>query len=410
MAARKLSFPALRHPAFVTFWGGVVLTMMADNMEHVISYWVMYQKFQSAELGGFAVISHWLPFLLGSMTVSRLADRFDPRRFVVLGMTMFMIVSLSWAWLIATDGLQIWHAWILLTLHGVSGTLWNPAAMLLLYDVVPAEHLNSAVRLHASGRMLGMLLGPGVGNLMMLAMPPHLALLFNALFFLPLLIWALPRGRPWRIKPAHLRPGNSGLDDLLSTMREVGRHRTILYMMLLAGFACMLVGNSYQAQMPGFAALLGHADPGLAYSLLLGADAAGALTAGIVLEARSLLTPRPRTALVLGLIWCLALIGFALSTSYALVLPLLFIAGFVELSFFSMSQALVQMNAPPAMRGRVVGLYSLASAGMRTFSGLSVGVLGGLIGIRASLSGSAIAVMVLILMLLYFSSRPQEPL
>ena len=41
--------------------------MMADNIEHVISYWVAFEKFQSPTLGGFAVISHWLPFLLFSV-------------------------------------------------------------------------------------------------------------------------------------------------------------------------------------------------------------------------------------------------------------------------------------------------------------------------------------------------------
>ena len=409
MPAQKLSFPALRNPQFAAFLGSAVLAMMADNMEHVITYWVMYQRFQSAELGGFAVISHWLPFLLGSMTVSRLADRFDPRRFIVFGMTLFMCVSLAWAWLIATDTLQIWHAWVLLSLHGIAGTLWNPSTMLLLHDIVPAENLASAVRLNASGRMLGMLLGPAIGNLLMLTVSPTPALVMNALIYLPLLMWALPRGQRYRVKPAHLQPGNRGLDDLRLTLRAVGQHRTILYMVLLAGMASMLIGNSYQAQMPGFATLLGHADPGMAYTLLLGADAAGALTAGILLETRSLLTPHPRTALALGLVWCVALAGFALGTSYALVLPLLFIAGFVELSFFSMSQALVQMNAPPAMRGRIIGLYSLAGSGMRTFSGITVGVLGGFIGIRYSLAACATAVFLLILVLLYSSGRPQEP-
>ena len=44
---------------------------------------------------------------------------------------------------------------------------------------------------------------------------------------------------------------------------------------MLAGAASFFVGNSYQAQMPGFAHDLGHGDPGVAYTLLLGADAAG---------------------------------------------------------------------------------------------------------------------------------------
>ena len=48
------------------------LTMMADNVEHVISYWVAFQKFHSPALGGFAVVAHWLPFLVFSVAVGAL--------------------------------------------------------------------------------------------------------------------------------------------------------------------------------------------------------------------------------------------------------------------------------------------------------------------------------------------------
>ena len=54
--------------------------MMADSIEHVISYWMLFQKFQSPELGGFAVISHWVPYLLFSVWSGALTDRHDPRR------------------------------------------------------------------------------------------------------------------------------------------------------------------------------------------------------------------------------------------------------------------------------------------------------------------------------------------
>ncbi len=54
--------------------------MVADNIEHVISYWVIFQAFHSPTLGGFAVISHWLPFLLFSVYTGTLADRFDCRK------------------------------------------------------------------------------------------------------------------------------------------------------------------------------------------------------------------------------------------------------------------------------------------------------------------------------------------
>ena len=127
--------------------------------------------------------------------------------------------------------------------------------------------------------------------------------------------------------------------------------------------------------------------------MLLAADAAGALLAGIALEGRNLLPPRARTAIVLAMLWCCALAGFALSTRYPLALVLLFAAGFFELSFNTMAQTLVQLHAPVDMRGRVLGLFNMASLGLRAFSGVSVGVIGGLIGVHWSLALSATVVL-----------------
>ena len=74
-----------------------------------------------------------------------------------------------------------------------------------------------------------------------------------------------------------------------------------------------------------------------------------------------------------------------------MAITLLFVAGFVELAFNSMAQSLVQLNAPAELRGRVMGVFAMSANGMRTFSGLSVGLLGASIGIHNSLSFSAAA-------------------
>ena len=50
------SFAAMRHPGFRAQFTTFVLAMMADNIEHVISYWVVFQKFHSPALAGFAVL------------------------------------------------------------------------------------------------------------------------------------------------------------------------------------------------------------------------------------------------------------------------------------------------------------------------------------------------------------------
>lgn len=405
--APHLSFAALRHPGYRLYFFTTALAMMADNIEHVISYWVIFEKFRSPELGGFAVISHWVPFLLFSVYSGYLADRFDPRRVIQLGMGLFIAVSLAWGTLFITDTLEVWHACVLLVIHGFAGVLWGPASQILIYDIVGPAHLQSAVRLNATARWLGVFLGPAVGGALMLALGPPIGILVNALIYLPIVLWLWTAPYGPRFRKDHRPPPRPvrGLGDIAGTIRDVAGNRTIMIMVLLAGCASFFIGHGYQAQMPGFAHGLGKNDVGLLYSMLLGANAGGAFIAGIVLESRGLLPPNPRTALVLASAWCLAIVGFAASGAYVLALALLFVAGFLELSFNAMAMTLVQLHAPTEIRGRVIGLYTMSAFGLRAFSGVTIGVVGGLIGIHWSLALSAMVLLGITITLLAFSAR-----
>jgi MFS family permease len=401
------SFAAFRHPGFRMYFFGTATAMLADNIEHVISYWVIFQKFHSPALGGFAVISHWAPFLLFSVYSGALADRFDPRRIVQLGMLIFMSVSVAWGVLFLTDSLQEWHARTLLIIHGVAGVLWGPASQLLLHDIVQPAELTSAVRLGATARYLGMLTGPAVGGVLLIAFGPAHGILINALIYLPMILWLwnAPYGPKFRKGASGAGPAVRGFADLVATFRSIRNNPTVLCMVFLAALAALFVGNAYQAQMPGFASDLGHGDPGVSYSMLLAADAAGALAAGFVLESRGLLHPAARTALLLAMAWCIALGAFAVVHIYPVALALLFAAGFLELSFNSMAQALVQLSAPAAIRGRVIGVFSMAAGGMRVFSGVTVGIIGGLIGIHYSLPLSAAVLLITISILMWLAPK-----
>lgn len=400
-AAKPRAFVALRHRGYRGFFLSFAGAMMADSIEHVISYWVIFEKFQSPALGGFAIVSHWVPFLAFSMYAGAMADRMDPRRMIQLGMALYMGVSLAWGALILTDTLEMWHAMALLTIHGIAGVLWGPPSMVLLHHVVPTEDLQSAVRLNATSRQLGFIAGPAIGGVILLIFGPAYGLMVNALLYVPTILWL--RRAPYSPEQAGARaPLTFG--GLKSALRSIAGHRTLMSMILLAGGASMFVGTAYQAQMPGFAHALGHQDADLSYSMLLGADAVGALTAGILLESRGWLAPNPRTAMVLAMLWCGALIAFAASPMYVLSLGLLFVAGFLELSFNSMAQTLVQLQAPKDIRGSVIGLFTTASLGLRSVSGLTVGVMGAAVGIHVSLAGSAL-VLLLISVVLYLRAR-----
>ncbi|MBR0718226.1 MFS transporter [Bradyrhizobium liaoningense] len=375
-----------------------VLAMMADNVEHVISYWVVFQKFHSPTLGGFAVLSHWLPFLLFSVAVGGLADRFDPRRIIQCGMLLFIVASAGWGIFFLTDTLQMWHAMLLLVIHGCAGVLWQTPNQLLLFDIVGPADLPSAVRLNAMARYLGILVGPAVGGVIMLGLGPAHGIILNTLFYLPMLLWLF--WAPTSGKSATPRRfAVRGLADIVRTIRDIAKQPVLTSMTWLAGLTSFMIGNAYHAQMPGFAGDLGHGDPGVSYSVLLAADAGGAVLAAIALESWGRLKPSPRTAILLAIIWSLTLFAFATVGIYGLAIALLFAAGFFELSFNTMAQALVQINAPADSRGRVVGLFNMAGLGMRAFSGLTVGVVGAWIGIHWSLGVSAAVLFGLLLVL-----------
>jgi hypothetical protein len=73
----------------------------------VISYLIAFEKLHSQALGGFAVLAHWLPYLGTSVWVGSLNDRYDSRRIIQIGMTLFITASPGWGYFFVTDTLTI---------------------------------------------------------------------------------------------------------------------------------------------------------------------------------------------------------------------------------------------------------------------------------------------------------------
>jgi sugar phosphate permease len=86
--------------------------------------------------------------------------------------------------------------------------------------------------------------------------------------------------------------------------------------------------------------------------------------------------------------------------SYRLAVALLILAGLFNVAYTSMAQTLVQLLAPPRLRGRIVGLFNTSMWGLRAGSGVTIGVLGAAIDIHRSLAINAIVVALIALALL----------
>jgi len=405
--ATPVRFAALHAPDYRRYFALSLLAMTADNIEHVISYWVMFQKFHSPTLAGFAVISHWVPFLLFSVFTGALADRYDCRRLIQLGQALFMLASLTWGVLFVTDTLRVWHAAAILLIHGAAGVVLGPAAQLIIHDMVGPSGLPSAIRLNASARYLAILLGPAIGGGLMLVLGPARGILFNVLLYVPFSVFLLIVRYTGHDRRAGAPPPmRFGLGETWQLFRGLSDRRLVT-MIVLGGATSFFVGNAFQAQMPEYAHDLGADEAGGWYSVLLAGNAAGAIIATVALETFGVLRPSARTAILCALAWAVTIGLFPMATSYPVAVTLLVLAGVFNLAFTSMAQTLVQVLAPLPIRGRVIGLFNTAILGLRAGSGVTVGVLGALINVHASLELSAAAVVAVTLILLVREARVQ---
>ncbi|MFI7589062.1 MFS transporter [Spongisporangium articulatum] len=388
MSAVPARFAALRNRDCRYFLIGGMVSMAADNIEHVITYWVLWQHFHSSALVAFEVLSHWLPFLFFSVQAGALADRFDCRRVIQVGQLMFMAVSAAWAVLFATGSLTMWAACALLVVHGCAGTIWGPADQLMLHDFVGPGELASAVRLNATFRSLGLVIGPALGSVLLIGLGPAWGIAVNILFYLPLTLFLLVTRYTGHTRDESPRVRVSAW-QALRVVQDVAGDRVLVSMIALAGLGSFFIGIAFQSVMPVFAADLNPAHSDNAYGVLLFALGAGGVVGGLVLEVAGRIPLTVRSAVVATLLFGGTTLWFATTGDYVLAVALLAIGSAANLAALSVTMTVVQLRAPADRRGRVIGLFNVSANGLRFGSGLTVGLFSGLVGVHWSLGLSS---------------------
>jgi MFS family permease len=372
---RSHRFPALHVPHFRLYAAAALLSMAADNVEHVIGYWVIWQLTHSPFWLGYAVVAHWLPFTLFSFYSGSLADRSDCRRLIQISQGLYILASFGWGFLYLTGSLEIWHVAILLLIHGVAGLIFTPSSMLIIHEMVGEEKLVSAISLNAALRPIATTIGPAVAGLLMATVGPGWGFIANMFIYVPLSLAILYL--PYR--GATAKPtSQKGWSFIVEGVRTVRESPMIVAMLGVVAATSFLLGNAFQVLMPAFADRLEVAETG--YSILLAANGMGAIIGGILLGWIGTTRLRPIMVTAAVLIWSVLLSIFSLSNVYLVSLALLCLVGVTQIIFVSMSQSIVQTWARPAVRGRVIGVYNFAAHGTRVLSGFVLGSLATLLG------------------------------
>jgi MFS family permease len=340
-----------RHPAYVRYWFARVASGFAFQMLSVAAGWQIYDLTHRVFDLGLIGLVQFVPSLLLVLPAGHIADHYDRRRIVL---ACVIVECLAIALLaVASARSNFGEMAILATLFaiGVARAVEFPTAMALAPALVPAGLFPRAAAAGAAAAQTAMIAGPALGGFVYVA-GAHVVYGIAALLFLAaaFLISSVRYERPPQPRePPTLRSLFAGMTFMRAQPVVFGAISLDLFAVLLGGATALL---------PVFARDILHTGPwGL--GLLRAAPAAGALILSVWLSRHAL---ERRVGMVMfGSVagFGVATLVFALSTSFALSLAALFALGALDMISMVIRGALVQLETPDAMRGRVSAINAI---------------------------------------------------
>lgn len=358
---------ALRYRDFRLYAVGSFLSALGAQMQAVAVGWELYERTHSALALGLMGLAAFLPALLLALPAGHLADRFNRKTLVIIGLAAAVACSLGLA------AVSHWHGPILLTyaflsLGAAAGAFQGPASSAIQPQLVPAEVFANAAIWNSSRWQFASVAGPALGGVLIAtqksATPVYVLDAMCGALFLVLMTRL-------RVPPREGTSERMDWQNLLAGLRFVKGEKIVLATITLDMFAVLLGGAT--ALLPVFAKDILHVGPtGLGW--LRAAPAAGAVCMALGL---ALLPPLKRAGKTL--LWAVAGFGaativFGVSRNFYLSLAMLFLTGALDNISVVIRHTLVQLLTPDAMRGRVSAVNSVFIGTSNELGALESGV------------------------------------
>jgi len=385
----------LRHRPFAFFWLARGFTSIAFQIQGVAVGWQVYALTGSPFYLGLVGLAQFLPMFLLTLAVGHVADRYDRRMIVRL----CQIVEGLAAAALAFGSFSGWQSkesiLVVVFLAGAARAFEAPTLQALVPGLVPALLIPRAMAWSASAHQTATILGPAIGGLLYTAGPTAAYATATVLFLTASLLIALIRiERP----PPNREPVS--LQSLFAGIVFIRNQPVVLGAISLDLFAVLLGGAT--ALLPVYARDILLAGPwGL--GLLRSAPAVGALAMSIFL-ARKMIEHRIGWVMFGAVvIFGVATIVFAVSTSLILSLGALVVLGAADVISVVIRSSLVQIKTPDEMRGRVSAVNSMFIGTSNQLGEFESGLTAALFGVvPAVLIGGAGTIVVVILWMRLF--------
>lgn len=348
------AFSVLATPSFRVYWIGLVVYVVAWNVEYVTFNWLVWELTRDPLYLGYLGVAQGLPVFLVQILGGVFADRVERVRLLV-GTQLGAGLTLSVAFLLTATGLvRVEHLLLLSVVSGAFRAFEQPTRMAMVPSLVERRDLPNAVALGSIPWQSGRVVGPSIGGLVIAALGAASGFgLSAALYYLAIALYSRVR----LLTQEALGGGKSVLRDLAEGFVFIWRSSLFSSLIGLTFFNT-LFGMAYITLLPIFADRhLGVGSGG--YGLLQAASGIGAVLGTLTLAAVAHRLRRGRALLVGGSGFGLGLMVFSQSPSLPVALVVIALAGFSNTFYQTLVMAILQERVPNALRGRVLGIYGL---------------------------------------------------
>ena len=360
------NFTPLRSVPTRTYLSGQAVSMIGIWLQQTAMALLVYKLSggQAFALGVSALCSS-VPVLLFSLFTGGLADRHDRRKLLIVCHLLEIVLTFALAALIQTEQVQLAHIFVFAFLMGCVNSVYFPTQQAFLFDLAGMDNIRKLISINSMILNVCRTLGPTLAGYLVAQVGMSAAFWANGLSYWVVIasllaLRGVAQSRPQGHEPVPLRRVMGHIRDTL-----------ILRNLYLCCATLTMFGLGTLALLPAVA----QGDPQRT-GLLLASAAAGSLVYAFLLSPVISHIRRMGLTLSLTLIWMGSWLSVSALTGWlTLQLIALFMFGLATSQAMVTCTSMVQILAPPSMRGRLMGIFSIIGFGLQPIATLIAGFL-----------------------------------
>ena len=385
------------------FYGGVLLSNVGTWVHFTAMAIVVDRLTGRTTALGILTALQFAPMLVFGAWAGALSDRVDRRTMATLTALLLALQAAVVAILDATGHLTIGVIYVLTALMGIVNAFDNPARRGFVTELVPDEHVASAVSFNTAVMTSSRIFGPALSAVLIEA-GVATAWLFagNALSFAAIIASLLALDPTKLHRAPRAARGGTPVRDGLRFVRETpALWATFVVFTIVATF-----GFNYNVSLPRIANEIWGDESW--YGWVLTATSVGSMLGSLATASRERVTIRWFSGM--GLLLGAAGIALAWASSGWIALATAPLMGLGGAGFVSAMNAITQQLCPPDMRGRILALTAVAFLGSYPIGGPITGIVGDTIGLEWSLAyGGVITIAAIFALAWWALGRQAEP-